>query len=89
MQKKNQVIIYTDPGCPYCKNAKKILNDKGVTYQEINILENPEQFKAIKLKYSVNSVPQIFVNVRIDGESNLKELEQNGKLDCILNDPNI
>ena len=29
--------IYTTPTCPYCKMAKRFLDDNGIKYQEFNV----------------------------------------------------
>jgi len=33
------VKIYSTSWCPYCRNAKSLLDDKGISYEEINIEE--------------------------------------------------
>lgn len=37
IKKYGDVSIYTIPDCKSCQNAKKLLNDNGVTFKEINI----------------------------------------------------
>lgn len=32
-----EVKIYTTPTCPYCKMAKRFLDDNGIKYQEFNV----------------------------------------------------
>ena len=39
------VEIYTSPLCGYCHAAKRLLNDKGVTYSEFNVMLNAEKRK--------------------------------------------
>lgn len=39
---RNKVVIYTKPGCPFCKAAKEDLQKRGVDYKEIDTSENPE-----------------------------------------------
>jgi glutaredoxin len=34
------VKIYTTPGCPYCKMAKKFFDDNGVKYQDFNVAKD-------------------------------------------------
>jgi len=36
------VVIYTKPGCPYCAAAKKSYDDKGVSYDELDVKSDPE-----------------------------------------------
>lgn len=35
-----EVKLYTTPTCPYCKMAKKFLDEHGVKYQEFNVVED-------------------------------------------------
>ncbi|MDH4223168.1 MAG: glutaredoxin family protein [candidate division Zixibacteria bacterium] len=44
------VTIYIKEGCPFCKALKEDLDKKGVKYEEINVIKNPEyQEMVIKL----------------------------------------
>ncbi|MBT3691957.1 MAG: NrdH-redoxin, partial [Candidatus Marinimicrobia bacterium] len=33
------IKIYTTSWCPYCNNAKRLLKEKSIEYEEINIEE--------------------------------------------------
>lgn len=57
-----EVKIYTTPTCPYCKTAKKFLDDNGIKYQEFNIVENKAAREEMKGKCSSLAVPTICVN---------------------------
>ena len=37
------VEIYTSPLCGFCHAAKRLLNQKGVEFSEINVLTSPER----------------------------------------------
>ena len=41
----NTVTMYTKPGCPYCAKAKDHYNGKGITFDEINVVDNAEAQK--------------------------------------------
>ncbi|MGL9689284.1 MAG: glutaredoxin [Wolbachia sp.] len=88
---KGKVIIYVKQYCPFCKRAKELLDGKGVEYEEIDVLKNPDLFNDIKSKYNVRTVPQIFITDEngnyihhIAGCDKLMDLEREGKLDDIL-----
>lgn len=56
------VEIYTSPLCGYCHAAKRLLNEKGVTFTEFNVLMNPKMKpEMIQRAGGKTSVPQIFV----------------------------
>jgi len=40
-----QVKIYSTTTCPYCKMLKSYLQEKGVTYEEILLDEQPDQIQ--------------------------------------------
>jgi glutaredoxin 3 len=53
------VKIYTTPTCPYCKMAKKFLDDNEVKYQEFNVAEDKAAREEMKNKYNSLTVPTI------------------------------
>ncbi len=54
-----EVKIYTTPTCPYCKMAKKFLDDNGIKYQEFNIVEDKAAREEMKNKCDSLAVPTI------------------------------
>jgi glutaredoxin-like YruB-family protein len=71
-----EVKIYTTPTCPYCKMAKKFLNDKGVKYQEFNVAEDKAARKEMKDKCNSLGVPTICIDNEVlvgFNEAQLKE----------------
>jgi glutaredoxin 3 len=80
------VEIYTSPLCGYCHAAKRLLNQKGVTYAEVNVLEQPERkAEMIQRANGGRTVPQIFIGeAHVGGCDDLFALEQAGKLDPLL-----
>ena len=53
--------IYTQNLCNYCTAAKKLMNDKGLKYKEINISENESARRFLKGN-NLKTVPQIFLS---------------------------
>lgn len=54
------VIVYTKPGCPYCAAAMKDLEERGVSYEEINTEGNPEAIKEVmRLSGGQGTVPTL------------------------------
>ena len=80
------VVMYTTMFCPFCSRAKRLLEDKGAAYDEIDV-----SFKAGARREMMekaggrHSVPQIFIDdVHVGGCDELYELEYAGKLDSML-----
>jgi len=40
--------MFTTTWCGYCKGTKRYLDSKGITYEEIDIEQNPEYGEAIE-----------------------------------------
>ena len=88
-----KIEIYTNSLCPYCREAKQILDGYGVSYHEIGILmilgwKIPnKKFKAmLRQTGGKKTVPQIIINDLYYGdEDTLKADESAGKLGDILN----
>ena len=53
--------IYTQNLCGYCILAKRLLEEKGHKYKEINISENESATQFLR-KNGYKTVPQIFVS---------------------------
>ena len=81
------VIIYSAKWCGPCKIAKSILDSKGINYKEIDIEDENISRQKLKEITGGYTVPQIIINNKIIGGYNeLLKIEQNGKLEKIVND---
>ena len=55
-----QITIYSKDYCPYCKAAKQILDSKGLSYTEIDVLKQPHKLTEMLNRSERRTVPQIF-----------------------------
>ncbi len=81
-----KVEIYTSPLCGFCHRAKSLLNQKGVQFEETDVLSNPDEKHAmIKRADGARTVPQIFIgDIYVGGCDELFSLERAGHLDGML-----
>ena len=81
-----KVEIYTKFTCGYCFSAKRLLQNKGVTFEETDItMGGPERNEMIQRSDGRTTVPQIFIDGKhIGGADDLASLENAGKLDALL-----
>ena len=81
-----KVEIYTSPLCGFCHRAKSLLNQKGVQFEETDVLSNPDEKPAmIKRADGARTVPQIFIgDIHVGGCDELFSLERAGHLDGML-----
>lgn len=54
------VTMYSTQYCPYCVAAKRLLNSKGISFEEIDVGSNPEQRRHMETISQRRTVPQIF-----------------------------
>lgn len=59
-------IVYSRTVCPYCTQAKKLLESKGIEYIEINIDTNAAG-RDLLVEHGLKSVPQIFYDSELIG----------------------
>lgn len=80
------VEIYTTPICGFCRMAKSLLDKKGVSYTEIDVMMNPsKKTEMVSRANGGRSVPQIFIdNTHVGGCDDLHDLERAGRLDGML-----
>jgi glutaredoxin len=73
------IKIYTKTTCPYCDQAKQLLEAFGFEYEAINIEQDPEA-RTWLLSEGHRSVPQIYVNDKLleGGFTGLKEAGKEG-----------
>lgn len=80
------VTIYTGMLCGYCAAAKRLLEQKGVAFDEIDVTFNREARNDMAERaQGATSVPQIFIGTRhIGGCDELYALEESAELDTLL-----
>ena len=58
----HDVVMFSKPGCSFCAKAKKLLDDKGWTYEEVPA--SPRNLRAVSGK---SSTPQVFIDGKYIG----------------------
>ncbi|EKV32909.1 Glutaredoxin 3 (Grx2) [Caenispirillum salinarum AK4] len=81
-----KVEVYSSAFCPFCVRAKKLLTSKGVDFEEIDVMQQPERRKEMERRaHGGRTVPQIFIdNEHVGGCDELMALERKGALDVML-----
>lgn len=80
------VEIYTSPLCGFCHAAKRLLQQKGVSFSEVDVMASPDRrAEMVQRANGGRTVPQIFIGeVHVGGCDDLFALERAGKLDPLL-----
>ena len=83
------ITVYSSDWCPFCTRAKMLLDQKGVTYEEIKVDNQPSKRAQMTKLSGRTSVPQIFIdNTHVGGCDDLYALERQGQLDTLLSHQN-
>ncbi|MEM1263473.1 MAG: glutaredoxin 3 [Pseudomonadota bacterium] len=83
--KNHSVLVYLKPWCPYCSAAQSLLDQKGVSYETIDLTREPDRRAEMESRSGRATVPQIFIDERhIGGFDDLNALERKGELDALL-----
>ena len=82
----SSVEIYTSSLCGFCFAAKRLLNQKGVSFTEIDVGRSPEKRREMMSRaHGRHTVPQIFIDGQhVGGCDDLYALERSGRLDPLL-----
>ena len=80
-----KITVYTKQSCPFCVRAKRLLDKKGVAYEEISVEGDDALRTWLVEKTGQMTVPQIFAGERsLGGYSDIAALDGAGELDPIL-----
>ncbi len=81
-----KIDIYTTPFCPFCHRAKALLKNKGVAFNDVDVMMSPSKRREMGEKAGGRtSVPQIFVDDDHIGDcTEIYEMESHGTLNAAL-----
>lgn len=81
-----KVLMYSTGVCPYCIQAERLLNAKGVAdIDKIRVDLQPEQRNLMIEKTGRRTVPQIYIgDTHVGGFDDLAALDRAGGLDTLL-----
>jgi len=82
----SEVTIYTRALCGYCAAARRLLESKGVAYDERDATFSPDLRQEMIARAGGRSTfPQIFIgDIHVGGCDDLHALEREGRLDALL-----
>lgn len=81
-----QIEMYAKSWCPFCQHAKRLLEDKGLQWEEIDVEQEPARAaEMVERAGGRRTVPQIFIDgAHIGGFDDLAALESAGRLDALI-----
>ena len=79
------VKMYTRRWCGYCTAAERLLDEKGVPYENIDTTGDHNTRRWLAETTGRTTVPQIFINGKpVGGYDDIKALDRKGELDKLL-----
>ena len=81
-----KILIYTTRYCSYCHRAKRLLMQKGASFEEIDVSGDWAAREALMDKAGgLTTVPQIWIgDTHVGGSDELHALDRAGQLDALL-----
>jgi glutaredoxin 3 len=88
MGTNGKVTVYTTDPCGFCRQAKSLLESRGVDYVEVSLTKDPDGRANLVQRTGQMTFPQIIVGERvIGGFRELLEADRDGTLVEILSVP--
>ena len=85
MPDENVVTLYTTEPCGFCRQAKALLQARGVDYREVNLAKDPDGRADLVALTGQMTFPQVVVGERaIGGFRELLEADRAGMLEELL-----
>ena len=82
---ERSVVLYTTDPCGFCRQAKSLLESRGVAYQEVNLARDPAGRAALASLTGQMTFPQVVVGERsVGGFREIVEADRDGTLDELL-----
>jgi glutaredoxin-like YruB-family protein len=61
----SSIIMYTTPTCTYCNSLKSYLNEKNISYTEIDVSKDQEAAEEMVKRSGQQGVPQTLINGQV------------------------
>jgi glutaredoxin 3 len=85
MANGGKVTVYTTDPCGFCRQAKALLESRGVDYDEVSLTKDPDGRARLVQRTGQMTFPQIIAGERvIGGFRELLEADRDGTLDDLL-----
>ena len=85
MENGGKVILYTTEPCGFCRQAKALLDSRGVEYVEVSLTKDPDGRARLVQRTGQMTFPQVIAGERvIGGFRELLEADRDGSLEEIL-----
>ncbi len=85
MADADRVTVYTTEPCGFCRQAKALLESRGIDYREVDLRKDPSGRSALIAFTGQMTFPQVVVGERaVGGFRELLEADREGRLRSLL-----
>jgi len=79
------VTMYTTNMCPYCMRAKRLLEKRGIAFEEINLAGEPDAREKLVERTGRLTFPQIIIgDTVVGGYDELAAADASGELQTLI-----
>lgn len=79
------VTVYSTDACPYCIQAKRLLDKRGIAYEEVNLSRDPDGRTQLVQQTGMMTFPQILVDGELlGGFTETAAADKSGRLQELL-----
>ncbi|MBA2347566.1 MAG: glutaredoxin [Solirubrobacterales bacterium] len=79
------VTLYSTDRCPFCIQAKKLLDKRGIPYEEINLARDPDGRNELVARTGMMTFPQVLIGDElIGGFTETQQADKSGRLQELL-----
>ena len=77
----SNITVYTTDPCSYCRQAKALLDKRGLEYEEINLAKDAEGRAQLAARTGMMTFPQVIIGEQVvGGFTELHAADQSGRL---------
>ena len=62
-----QAVVWSKDSCPFCVQAKALLESKGIEFEERNVSQDWTKEQLLEAVPTARTLPQIFLNDKLIG----------------------
>ena len=85
MSGHKSVVLYITQSCPFCVMAQRLLDEKGVKYELIDVGRDRTLWADMVEKSGRKTVPQVFIGSHhVGGFDDLSFADKRGEIDPLL-----
>ncbi len=64
-KKRHRVIVFSTPTCPHCRSAKRYLEQRGISYVEVDVSRDAAAARDMVRRTGEQGVPQLEIDGRM------------------------